>query len=636
MWDSGALCEGELLEVVWVLADGLQQTERSRPRWRERGIEAHYCGFLTRPCTWKRIGQHRESESRSKDLATFIPRMYLMCPKYLIVLGCCFLVPLLLVSSLLPAFTYALTDVQASLIAHHQLSSLPEGGDFPADFKVEVDPKLMFPHDGLKNAYYALQAWRKAIYSDPLNSTGNWVGVDVCSYNGVFCAPAIDDPTKTVVAGIDLNHADIAGYLPVELGLLTDLAIIHLNSNRFCGIIPKSFKRLKLLYELDVSNNRFVGPFPSVVPELATLKYLDLRYNEFEGELPRKLFEMKLDALFLNNNRFSSVIPINFGYSPVSVMVLANNKFSGCIPTSIGFMDKTLEEMILSNNDLGGCLTPEIGLLRNATVLDFSGNKFEGPLPKCFKGLWSVESLDVSHNNMTGVILNEICDLPKLKNLTITDNYFNGLAPNCETKKKQISLDETNNCIADMSKQKSSQECKPVVNKPIECSRDKCGGGSAQPNPTPQPPPRSVQPPPSPAKPLSSPPPPVFSPPPPPPPPVNSPPPPPPPPVASPPPPPPLASPPPPVNSPPPPVYSPPPPPPSPSPPPPSPVYSPPPPVQSPPPPSPIYSPPPPPPVVRSPPPPVPSPPPPVKEVVLPPNLGFRYSSPPPPMFPGY
>ncbi|KAF3510010.1 hypothetical protein F2Q69_00009624 [Brassica cretica] len=193
-------------------------------------------------------------------------------------------------------------------------------------------------------------------------------------------------------------------------------------------------------------------------------------------------------------------------------------------------------------------------------------------------------------------------------------------------------------------------ECAVVINRPVDCSKDKCaGGGSSTPSrpslvptepvqkpspvpslpvpepspvPTrpvhkPQPPKESQQPddpydqspvknrrsPPPPAPvnspsiPLPSPPlpPPVHSPPPPvksPPPPVHSPP----PPVHSPPPPPVYSPPPPPVYSPPPPVFSPPPPP----------VNSPPPPVLSPPPPAPVHSPPPP---VNSPPPPVFSPP---------------------------
>ena len=91
---------------------------------------------------------------------------------------------------------------------------------------------LVFENERLKAAYAAFQAWKKTIFSDPLNYTATWVGPDVCSYKGVFCAEAPDDPCITTVGGIDLNHADIAGFLPEDLGLLTDLALLHLNSNR--------------------------------------------------------------------------------------------------------------------------------------------------------------------------------------------------------------------------------------------------------------------------------------------------------------------------------------------------------------------------------------------------------------------
>lgn len=95
-----------------------------------------------------------------------------------------------------------------------------------------VPPGFVFENDRLRNAYIALQAWKKVIFSDPLHYTATWVGPDVCSYRGVFCADALDDPCETTVAGIDFNHADLAGFLPEELGLLTDLAVLHLNSNR--------------------------------------------------------------------------------------------------------------------------------------------------------------------------------------------------------------------------------------------------------------------------------------------------------------------------------------------------------------------------------------------------------------------
>ncbi|KAL3580571.1 hypothetical protein D5086_018406 [Populus alba] len=57
-----------------------------------------------------------------------------------------------------------------------------------------------------------------------------------------------------------LTVLDIAGYLPAELGLLTDVALFHINSKHgFCGNHPQElFPKLTLINEFDVSNNRFV------------------------------------------------------------------------------------------------------------------------------------------------------------------------------------------------------------------------------------------------------------------------------------------------------------------------------------------------------------------------------------------
>ncbi|CAL9186293.1 unnamed protein product [Musa hybrid cultivar] len=192
------------------------------------------------------------------------------------------------------------------------------GEDIPANSSA-------FPNPRLRDAYIALQSWKLAILSDPLNLTADWVGPGVCAYTGVFCSSLPSDPNLTVVAGVDLNHGDLAGYLPDQLGLLADLALLHINSNRFCGTLPRSLRRLALLHELDVSNNRLAGPFPDVVLRLPSLKYLDLRFNEFEGAVPPQLFDKDLDAIFINHNRFAFDIPDNIGNSPVSVIAEAAN-----------------------------------------------------------------------------------------------------------------------------------------------------------------------------------------------------------------------------------------------------------------------------------------------------------------------
>uniref|UniRef100_A0A7N0T4B7 Cell wall hydroxyproline-rich glycoprotein n=1 Tax=Kalanchoe fedtschenkoi TaxID=63787 RepID=A0A7N0T4B7_KALFE len=414
-------------------------------------------------------------------------------------LGCL----LILCFACFASFSSALTDAEVSMITRRQLLTLPEGGDLPDDFEFEASGKLnlTFGNSRLKRAYIALQAFKHAMYSDPFNTTDNWVGGDVCSYNGVFCAPALDDESLQVVAGIDLNHADIAGHLPAELGLLSDMALFHINSNRFCGIIPKSFSKLKLMHEFDVSNNRFVGPFPSVVLSMPALQYLDLRFNDFEGALPPELFEKELDALFLNDNRFDSEIPETLGFSTVSVAVFANNKFNGCIPKSIGKMVDTLNEIVFLDNELGGCLPSEIGLLSNMTVFDASSNSFAGSLPSSFSGLKSLEIMDLSHNVLTGNVEEGLCKLPRLQNLTFADNYFKGEAKAClPGSRAGVVIKDKNNCLAGRPKQKTTRKCLPVVSRPVDCSKSKCAGGgeghsSSPPKSTPTPAAPKVQPP---------------------------------------------------------------------------------------------------------------------------------------------
>ncbi|XP_059650021.1 pollen-specific leucine-rich repeat extensin-like protein 4 [Cornus florida] len=193
-----------------------------------------------------------------------------------------FLIFTLLFSSF-SSFSLALSNAEASYIAHRQLTNLSQNNDLSDGVGYDIDPKLNFANPRLKKAYIALQAWKKAISSDPHNLTGNWVGENVCAYNGIVCKPAIDDPKLTVVSGIYLSHGDIAGYLPLELGLLTDLTTFTINSNRFCGIIPNSFSKLQHLEELDLSNNQFNGSFPAVLLELNSLVHIDIRYNNFEG-----------------------------------------------------------------------------------------------------------------------------------------------------------------------------------------------------------------------------------------------------------------------------------------------------------------------------------------------------------------
>ncbi|XP_010520859.1 PREDICTED: leucine-rich repeat extensin-like protein 7 [Tarenaya hassleriana] len=375
---------------------------------------------------------------------------------------------------------------------------------YTKDGPVSVPPFLIFGNERLERAYVALQAWKRVMISDPFNLTANWEGSSVCNYTGIFCSPSLDDPSIQTVSGIDLNHGDIAGHLPDELGLLTDIALFHVNSNRFCGTIPRGFIQLGLLFELDLSNNRFAGKFPDVVIGLPKLKFLDLRFNEFEGELPESLFEKDLDAIFLNHNRFNSKIPGNICNSPVSVIVLASNGFEGCIPVNFGKMANTLNEIIMTNNGLHSCLPKEIGLLKNVTVFDVSYNWLVGELPETIGEMTNLEQLNVERNILSGIMPDNLCSLKKLKNFSFGYNYFTGGPPSCLNLE---GYNDTMNCLKDERNQRSVLECKVFLSKPVDCDSFKCYPVDPC-HPPPSPPPQMASPPPPPPPPAPSPPPP--------------------------------------------------------------------------------------------------------------------------------
>ncbi|KAK8660145.1 hypothetical protein V6N13_051079 [Hibiscus sabdariffa] len=316
------------------------------------------------------------------------------------------------------------------------LTHATSGGEFDS-----VPSALTFDNHRLKRAYVALQAWKQAVISDPFNFTSNWVGSNVCSYTGVFCSPSLDDPTIKTVAGIDLNHGDIAGNLPEELGLLDDIALFHVNSNRFCGKLPRSLEKMKHLYELDVSNNRFAGKFPHVV-------------------LPSRC------------SSFGFALPDNMGNSPASVIVLANNVFHGCLPASMGNMSDTLNEIVLSNNGLHSCLPKELGSLKNLQVLDARNNKLMGELPSPIGEMKSLERLDLSHNMFWGALPGTVCSMPNLKKFNYNHNFFNGEAPMCSDLEES---DGVKNCFHARPVQRSRLQCQMFLKRararPQKCKR---------------------------------------------------------------------------------------------------------------------------------------------------------------------
>ncbi|XP_072974286.1 uncharacterized protein At4g06744-like [Typha angustifolia] len=323
-----------------------------------------------------------------------------------------------------------------------------------------------FENIRLYKAYFVIQRFKNTITSDPDCVANTWVGSDICSkksYVGFYCDRLPSQRSIRTIASVDFNGYHIrAPNVSGFIDQLPDLALFHANSNKFSSTVP-DLTGLKYFYELDVSNNNLSGCFPNNVLPLTNLAFLDLRFNKFVGTIPPRVFNIKTEALFLNNNFFSGNIPYELGNTPANYLTFANNMFTGPIPNSIGKTCNTLLEVLFLNNRLSGCLPFEIGLLKKATVFDAGTNLLTGPIPLSYGCLKSMEQLNFAQNLLYGEVPDVLCKLGEkggsLMNLSLSSNYFTSVGYSCWGLIKRGVLDVRKNCLPGCPNQRSPEEC---------------------------------------------------------------------------------------------------------------------------------------------------------------------------------
>ncbi|KAL5773744.1 hypothetical protein ACOSQ2_013668 [Xanthoceras sorbifolium] len=283
---------------------------------------------------------------------------------------------------------------------------------------------------------------------------------------------------------IDLSSNNFEGPFP-QWSINT--SELYLQDNSFSGPLPENMgvlmPRLQRLY---LSWNHLNGRIPSSMCDMVELQILSLRSNKFSGELPDCWHHSQmLWAIDISNNTLTGHLPISFGYLPsLSVLMLSNNnldreipsslqnctgltsidlggnKFSGDLPSWIEEKLASLFMLRLQSNLLSGNIPQRLCNLRNLHILDLSHNKFSGTIPRCIANLSAlvygnnsevferliyvaikgrdpeyssiianVNSIDLSWNNLTGGIPDEVSSLSALHILILSHNHLSGTIP---------------------------------------------------------------------------------------------------------------------------------------------------------------------------------------------------------------
>ncbi|XP_048324685.1 receptor-like protein 6 [Ziziphus jujuba] len=194
----------------------------------------------------------------------------------------------------------------------------------------------------------------------------------------------------------------LSGFLP-HFQSSSSLGVLNLDCTKFSGKLPNSIGYLKSLKRLSLWNCNFVGPIPSSIWNLSQLVRLDLSYNHFTGhELPSTLGNL----------------------AKLTVLALESCELSGQLPSSLVNLTR-LERLFLSRNSITGPIPASIGNLRQLQVLNLSDNVFSGQIPVLLGNL-SLKILDLSYNNLDGVIPSFLFMLSSLKWLILPNNQLTG------------------------------------------------------------------------------------------------------------------------------------------------------------------------------------------------------------------
>ncbi|KAJ3388394.1 hypothetical protein HDU92_001528 [Lobulomyces angularis] len=212
---------------------------------------------------------------------------------------------------------------------------------------------------------------------------------------------------------LDISNSIVAGNIPGEIGLLTNLQTLKLSDNRLTGSVPNLSKLVNLKI-LDLSSNFLDGPLTYQLSALSELTILNLDGNLFDGPLPNLLNLNKLETCQIRGIE--------------NICLPKNNSVTDFIPKVCVF------------TQLNSCST-DCKILKSwlpALIPENCCEVFDNDIIKCDGGgsTARVTSLNLGNQNLNGQISVELSFLTELTELYLNNNNFTGILPDLSALQK--------------------------------------------------------------------------------------------------------------------------------------------------------------------------------------------------------
>ncbi|CAH8359173.1 unnamed protein product [Eruca vesicaria subsp. sativa] len=228
---------------------------------------------------------------------------------------------------------------------------------------------------------------------------------------------------------LDLRNNKLSGSIPQFVNTM-DMRIFLLKGNNLTGSIPRELCGLKNIGVLDLSNNKLSGDIPSCLHNLSfgSGEYEQVRNGASEayGFVPSLHWELYRSTFLVDEFKIEYETYMSF-----EIQFAAKQRYDSYTEES-EFSRGTLDFMYgldLSSNELSGVIPSELGELSKLRAMNLSRNFLSGSIPDSFSKLKDIESLDLSYNMLHGNIPRQLTNLTSLAVFNVSYNNLSGIIP---------------------------------------------------------------------------------------------------------------------------------------------------------------------------------------------------------------
>ncbi|KAJ1427946.1 Leucine-rich repeat [Sesbania bispinosa] len=243
-----------------------------------------------------------------------------------------------------------------------------------------------------------------------------------CSIKGTFQLPS--HPLLSMWR-IDLSDNAITGQISSNniSSIFPNLQFMNMSINAIHGSLPDEFGKMNSLDTLDLSDNHLSGEIPKNISRVRSLRFLKLSNNKLDGSLFPTLSNFDhLEQLYLDGNSLSGGIPSNFSSTTLLALDISNNNFVGKLPSRAGNLSK-LEALCMSNNHLEGSIPTNFVESKSLVYLDISQNNLSGVVPSFANS--SIRFIHLSNNRLSGLTKRMFSESSSLVVLDLRNNEIN-------------------------------------------------------------------------------------------------------------------------------------------------------------------------------------------------------------------